>query len=213
MKTEPENKRQHILDIATTIFAKYGFAKTTLDDIADAVGMKKGSLYYYFKSKEAIFSAVINEVASQVFTRMKKDVSTETTARGAVLKFVESGLRCSQDAGNVIGVSAQVKLELLPLAHQILKDFHDDMLAFLSAIIDRGVKLGEFRPCDSKKITHAIHSAAQGIEWNALCTSGSIQGKQEFDIEPIVKEALFLVDLILDGLRPVGSQPSTSSLN
>ncbi len=43
--------RENILKIAREIFSKYGFKKTTLDDIANAVRKGKSSLYYYFKSK------------------------------------------------------------------------------------------------------------------------------------------------------------------
>ena len=51
--------RENILKIAREIFSKYGFKKTTLDDIANAVRKGKSSLYYYFESKEDLFQAVI----------------------------------------------------------------------------------------------------------------------------------------------------------
>ncbi|MDX1285021.1 MAG: TetR/AcrR family transcriptional regulator, partial [Draconibacterium sp.] len=51
--------RENILKIARDIFSKYGYKKTTLDDIANAVRKGKSSLYYYFKSKEDLFQAVI----------------------------------------------------------------------------------------------------------------------------------------------------------
>jgi len=55
-KSENGNKkdqnRENILKIAREIFSKYGYKKTTLDDIANAVRKGKSSLYYYFKSKE-----------------------------------------------------------------------------------------------------------------------------------------------------------------
>ena len=51
--------RENILKIAQEIFSKYGYKKTTLDDIANAVRKGKSSLYYYFDSKEDLFQAVI----------------------------------------------------------------------------------------------------------------------------------------------------------
>ena len=65
MQTKNENghkkdlNRENILKIARDIFSKYGFKKTTLDDIANAVRKGKSSLYYYFESKEDLFQAVI----------------------------------------------------------------------------------------------------------------------------------------------------------
>ena len=51
--------RDAILEIAQEIFSKFGYKKTTLDDIANAVRKGKSSLYYYFSSKEDLFQAVI----------------------------------------------------------------------------------------------------------------------------------------------------------
>ena len=206
LKTDTEGKRQQILNVASGIFAKFGFAKTTLDDIADAVGMKKGSLYYYFDSKEAIFSAVIHEVATKVFSSMKKAAASATTARDAILKSVESGLRSSKDATNVIGVSVQVKMEIMPHADRILKDFLEDLIKYLSDIIDHGIQRNEFRPCDSARVARAINSAIEGIERSASYND-SILGVQKFDIEKVVDESRFLVNLILDGLSPSESSP------
>ena len=53
--------RENILKIAQEIFSKYGYKKTTLDDIANAVRKGKSSLYYYFTSKEDLFQAVIQK--------------------------------------------------------------------------------------------------------------------------------------------------------
>ena len=57
--TKRDLNRESILKIAREIFSKYGYKKTTLDDIANAVRKGKSSLYYYFESKEDLFQAVI----------------------------------------------------------------------------------------------------------------------------------------------------------
>jgi AcrR family transcriptional regulator len=48
-----------IINAATALFKKYGFEKTSMDDIAKTAHKAKGSLYYHFKSKEDIFKAII----------------------------------------------------------------------------------------------------------------------------------------------------------
>jgi AcrR family transcriptional regulator len=56
-----ESKRQEILRISSRIFREKTYDGTTLKDIADAVGMLKGSLYYYITSKQELFSDIIVE--------------------------------------------------------------------------------------------------------------------------------------------------------
>src|ERR1700685_2746152 len=54
-----EVSRRAILDAAARLFARHGFAATSLRDIADAAGMKAGSLYYHFTSREEIVAEVL----------------------------------------------------------------------------------------------------------------------------------------------------------
>ncbi len=51
--------RTAILDASRDLFARFGYKKTTMEDIAMALRKGKSSLYYYFKNKEEIFQAVI----------------------------------------------------------------------------------------------------------------------------------------------------------
>ena len=63
VSTKRDAVRENILTIAQEIFSKFGYKKTTLDDIANAVRKGKSSLYYYFSSKEDLFQEVIQKEA------------------------------------------------------------------------------------------------------------------------------------------------------
>jgi len=61
--TERSRKREReILDAAAEIFRRQGYADTSVQDVADAVGILKGSLYYYIDSKEDLLFRVLSEV-------------------------------------------------------------------------------------------------------------------------------------------------------
>lgn len=63
-------RRQEILDVAARLFAERGFDGTSMDDIAKALGMLKGSLYYWIQSKEALLDDVLasNPILEEVAT-------------------------------------------------------------------------------------------------------------------------------------------------
>jgi AcrR family transcriptional regulator len=61
-----------IVGIASTVFSRFGFKKATMDDIARAAGMGKSSIYYYFKSKEDIFEAVVKKEAHALSLELEK---------------------------------------------------------------------------------------------------------------------------------------------
>jgi len=53
--------KKQIFDVAIILFAELGYEKTTMDDIAEQAKVAKGTLYYYFKSKEDIFNFLVEE--------------------------------------------------------------------------------------------------------------------------------------------------------
>lgn len=59
-KADALRTRQHLLDVAITLFAKNGVSTTTLADIADAAGMTRGAIYWHFDSKVSLFNEIWN---------------------------------------------------------------------------------------------------------------------------------------------------------
>lgn len=56
---EPQERRNEILDTAEMFFCTKGYARTTINDILQEIGIAKGTFYYYFKSKEELMDAII----------------------------------------------------------------------------------------------------------------------------------------------------------
>lgn len=56
---DPIERRNEILDAAETLFTTKGYNETTIIDILKAVGIAKGTFYYYFKSKEEVLDAIL----------------------------------------------------------------------------------------------------------------------------------------------------------
>src|SRR5438445_10903642 len=67
-------QRQAILDAASLLFIEKGFGGTNINDIADAVGMTRTALYYYFASKESMLEALTEEVTEKA-SALAKSVS------------------------------------------------------------------------------------------------------------------------------------------
>ncbi|MFW6145360.1 MAG: TetR/AcrR family transcriptional regulator [bacterium] len=88
--TEKEGIKDQIVAIAMNVFSKFGFKKTTLDDIATALGKGKSSIYYYFKSKEEIYKEVIKKEAdllrNEIFDKViNRDIDPKDKLRDYVL--------------------------------------------------------------------------------------------------------------------------------
>jgi TetR/AcrR family transcriptional regulator, cholesterol catabolism regulator len=75
-KTSPA-KEQEIIAEAARLFKEKGYRATTLEDIAAAVGMLKGSLYYYIRSKEELLYLVVQQPIHQAYTKLEEIVNSD----------------------------------------------------------------------------------------------------------------------------------------
>ncbi len=66
---EPEERKQEILDTAMHLFYEKGYEKTSIADIAKAIGVAQGLCYRYFPSKEALFDSAIEQYAEELVSR------------------------------------------------------------------------------------------------------------------------------------------------
>lgn len=69
---EYKERRNEILDTAGKLFSMKGYNKCTVNDILGAVGIAKGTFYYYFESKEEVLDAIIDRVTEIVALRAEE---------------------------------------------------------------------------------------------------------------------------------------------
>lgn len=70
-KNNPKQAIENIITISAKLFAEKGYDKTSMQDIADAVGMSKGGIFHHFSSKEDIFNAVMERQFEQITETVK----------------------------------------------------------------------------------------------------------------------------------------------
>ncbi len=76
-KLEALKTRQHLIDVAITLFAKNGVSTTTLADIADAAGMTRGAIYWHFDSKVSLFNEIWNTqtcISQEIRKKLKSQI-------------------------------------------------------------------------------------------------------------------------------------------
>lgn len=85
---EPGSRKQAILDAAAAIFHRKGYHATSIQDIAQEVGMLKGSLYYYISSKHDLLLDIINDVHARAFANIEDLVETEVAPADRLRQFI-----------------------------------------------------------------------------------------------------------------------------
>ena len=86
-----DERKSQILDAAMEIFAKKGFHKTRMSDIAESSGLSKGSLYWYFDSKDAIILKLIDRVFEFEFKDLTALLSDVRSVEERLYIYTERG--------------------------------------------------------------------------------------------------------------------------
>ena len=89
---ENVGKREQILQVATELFLRLGYKKTTLDDIANKLEIQKGGIYYYFKSKKELFHEVLKLQHEDYKTFTLKSLEGTADFRECLMAYVKSKL-------------------------------------------------------------------------------------------------------------------------
>ena len=154
-----------IYEQATRLFAERGFAGTSLQDIADAMGMTRPSLYYYVKNKDQLLARLVTEI-----TEGPAGIAEEIAGRDAdaVTKLRELvGVTAAQQARHAARFQLVIRSESelpddLAAAHESAKR---RVLDGFVRIVDQGVRSGEFRPRPVRTTALALIGMCNWIAW------------------------------------------------
>jgi AcrR family transcriptional regulator len=107
-----EEYRRKIIITAGTIFSRYGFRKTTMDEIANALKMGKSSVYYYFSSKQEIFEAVVKYEANTLRNELTTAIKSVESPIDKMRKYVLVRMKAFEKLSNYYNAIAILRLIL-----------------------------------------------------------------------------------------------------
>jgi AcrR family transcriptional regulator len=144
----PDDRIGELLDAALRVFAKQGYRKTRLDDIADEAGVTKGTIYHYFDTKEALLLRVVEHYQSLAFGRVEDVLRDATlTAASRLRLLVQRTFSKRTDAGrNLLTLLIRQIPHEAPRVHERwLRDGPVRLWTIIAGIVEEGQKRGEFR--------------------------------------------------------------------
>lgn len=161
--TKKDLNREHILKIAQEIFSKYGYKKTTLDDIANAVRKGKSSLYYYFKSKEDLFQAVIIKEVDILAHELEIVINRNTDPADKLRDYILTKLSAFRNLANFYH-AIESDVTAVDFIDEIKTRYGQDEIRMIKRILIEGVRKNEFEIYDFNLAAIGITTAIKGLE-------------------------------------------------
>ena len=147
--------RATILEVAERIFAEVGLAGARTEAIAQAAGVNKALLYYYFKSKDDLYRAVLESHLTEFRRRALGILEQTEDARAKILRYMNLHF----DFISARPYYPQLVQRLMStddrLVHRLYQEYSAPLYSKLVNAIEEGVRSGEFRPVDPH---HTVYS-------------------------------------------------------
>jgi AcrR family transcriptional regulator len=195
----PPDKKKEILDAAASCFARFGYEKTTLDDIGELVGMNKVSLYYYFKNKEALFKEMLQRESEDYINRMKLKIKEFDDPRHRIIAWIEASFRYGQESSILRQLSFESLKRLSPLLDEFKASSMSAGIEFVGYFLKTGIERGELKECDTARVAESIVRIVFAMKDAAYKKLG-IDPQAGLDVEGLIGDVCFSVGLMLDGL-------------
>lgn len=170
-----EIRRAQILEAGLITLAQKGIANATLDDVCIAVGLSKGGLIHYYKSKRILFSAVFEEFFKRIFQRSADTMARFDNPLDQILSY--DWLYDPDDPETNMGYP--LLLDLMSLAAHdeehalMMEQWIDNWVKLLSTALEKGIAQNFFTQMNITDVARSISAVYQGIATRWYLGGGS----------------------------------------
>lgn len=187
-------RKNQILDAATAVFARLGFHDARMDDIVQESGLSKGALYWYFKSKEDIITAISQRLFTTDIEQLVGLLHAEGSVSERLQQLIQARIAGLQEMSDVVTILFEFYATALHQdgVRQFIKAYFQNFHELLVALIQQGIDRGEFRSVDAVAAATALDAVFEGLVVRWLIDPEAMQWAS-------VGEAA--LRLLLDGLK------------
>lgn len=192
--------QQQILQAAKRLFHVHGLHKVTMDDVAKAIGKGRSSLYYYYKSKDEIFDAVMSIEINEMLTAIANAIDEVPTIEQKINAFCVAKLMVLREKRPFFKM-LDVGMDADAISHfNKTQVIHHNIImkqegALLRQILAYGIEKGELHPIDENNmdiLVFVLLSSLHGLKREMVMENDFSR------IEPAVKT---LTHMVMYGLR------------
>lgn len=178
--------RQKLLEVARELFAHKGLETTTMNDIAAASGRGRRTLYTYFRNKEEIYYAVIEEELERLSEKMDEVAVMDVEPEEKIFTLIYTHLNIIRDTVARNGTLRAEFFRNIWMVEKVRKAFDVEEHRILQKVLQEGVDKGRFRIENVGLMADIVYYSVKGLEVPYIYDRLGV-GLSEDETYPIVK--------------------------
>jgi len=177
-----EERRPQIIAAARQVFIRKGYRKTTMPDVAREAGLSVGGVYWYFKSKDEIVAAILDQCFQDDLEALKILLDSAASASARVRSFV---VRYAETYSNYewlnpIGIQFYAEAIHDPTVRLFIQKYLAHYRQALVTLIEQGIQRGEFRPVAPVDTANALLGLEEGLALLIVADPEGVDWKKSF---------------------------------
>jgi AcrR family transcriptional regulator len=157
------NKRERILAAGLRLFANQTYQAVTMDRVAEAAGVAKGTLYLYFPSKEALYLGILSDGLEAVSKRYQATTDTRQDVAERLRRAIDISIQFYDERRDLLRLIATEEPRLAEARNRLIQTWRERGFVFFTTLIEEGMRAGVFGRTDSRAATLAILGGIRSV--------------------------------------------------
>ncbi|SFA97407.1 transcriptional regulator, TetR family [Cohnella sp. OV330] len=145
---KPTDRRKQVLEAASRSFAAFGYKATTMDQVAKAAGVGKGTIYTFFANKEELFEQIVKDLIAELKSVAERTLDPALPFADNLLRILQQVLAYRDRHGLVVKLSQEVKEFGTPMANGGLAAVERSIIDYIAGHVSVAIAKGEVRRSD-----------------------------------------------------------------
>ncbi|TFG04104.1 TetR/AcrR family transcriptional regulator [Candidatus Thorarchaeota archaeon] len=192
-------REKEIITASHDLFTRFGFSKTTMEDIGKEVGLNQASLYHYFRNKEEIFLNVILDQISKLRAAIQMAMRDVNGLEQRLVAFYKAKFRFLQD-DTLLGQVIQLdRKKISPETKKRIQKVWSNEKEFVAAVIQNAIDNDEVPEIDTLRTAQVIINITEGIRFTQA--RQSLMDDKERSSKEIETELEYAISLFVNGIK------------
>jgi AcrR family transcriptional regulator len=157
------NKRERILAAGLRLFANQTYQAVTMDRVAEAAGVAKGTLYLYFPSKEALYLGILSDGLETVSKRYQATIDPRRDVGERLRHAIDIMIQFYDERRDLLRLIATEEPRLAAARERLKQTARERGFVFFTTLIEEGMRSGVFGQTDSRAATLAILGGIRSV--------------------------------------------------
>ncbi len=165
---EEKDFKSLVIEKAREIFIKYGYKKTSMEDIAKACNKSKGLIYHHYKSKEEIFKLIATNEVNQILIDIIKKINSIKDVKEKIKIFTLTWYSFLNDNANLYHKIIIDIIEYIYIIKEMIEDLHMNIFNLIKDILKEGQDKQIFFIEDIEKTTKSVFHMIMGFNYSSI---------------------------------------------